>query len=136
MKSAHKNQKAVLCCQCRNRIYIKCNYVSPAEYESLRATTKWTCTPCTIQRHSQIFPFTPETDDVLLRANVTDLPSIVDLLPSLQIPSKLQNLPNLSDYDIDENIEPDIDCNYYNFQEFQSSETHSCQVSENKMLEI
>ena len=85
MESAHKNQKALLCCQCRNHIHIKCNDISPAEYESLRATTNWTCIPCKMQRHLQIFPFTLETDDVLLGTNVTDLPSTVDLLQSLQI---------------------------------------------------
>ena len=112
-----------------NRIHIKCNDISPGECESLRATTNWTCIPCTIQRHSQIFPFTLETDDVLLGTIVTDLPSIVDLFPSLLILSKLQNLPNLPDYDIDENIEPDINCNYYNVQEFQSIETSAKDIS-------
>ena len=129
MKSVHKNQKAILCCQCRNHIHIKCNDISPTAYEFLRVTTNWTCIFCTIQKHSQIFPFTLETDDVLLGTNVTDLPSKVDLLPSLQILSKLQNLPNLSDYDIDEIIEPDINCNYYNVQEFQSIETSAKDIS-------
>ena len=89
MKSVHKNQKA-LCSQCRNHIHIKCNDTSPTEYKSLSVTTNWTCFSCTIQKYSQIFPFTLETDDVLLGTNVTDLPSTVDLLPSLQILSKLQ----------------------------------------------
>lgn len=129
LKSVRKNQKALPCCQCRNNIHIKCNDISPAEYESLKATTNWICISCTIQKHSQIFPFTLETDDVLLGTNVADLPSIVDLLPSLEILSKLQNLPNLSDYDIDENIEPEIDCNYYNVQEFQSIKTSSKDIS-------
>ena len=75
------------------------------------------------------FSFTLEADEVLLGTNDTDLPFIVDLLPSLQILSKLQNLPNLSDYDFDENTEPDIDCKYYNVQEFQSIETSAKDIS-------
>ena len=47
----------------------------------------------------------------------------------MEILSKLQNLPNLSDYDIDENIEPEIDCNYYNVQEFQSIKTSAKDIS-------
>ena len=122
-ETVNKNQKALLFGQCRNQIHIKCSDISPSEYESLRATSNWTCISCTIQNHSHIFLFTLESDAVLLGTNDTDLPSIVDLLPSLQILSKLQNLRNLSDYDKYENIEPDIDCRYYNFQEFQSIET-------------
>ena len=129
MKTVNKNQKALLCGQCRNQIHIKCSDISPSEYESLRVTSNWTCISCTIQNHSHIFPFTLEADEVLLGTNDTDLPSIVDLLPSLQILSKLQNLPNLSDYDFDENIEPDIDCKYYNVQEFQSIETSAKDIS-------
>ena len=36
--------------------------------------------------------------------NGTDLPSHLQTLPSLETRSKLVNLPNLNDVDIDENI--------------------------------
>jgi len=125
----NNNQKALLCCQYRNHIHIKCNDTLPTEYESLRVTTNWICISCTIQKHSQVFPFTLGTDDILLGINVTDLSSIVDLLLSLQILSKPHNLPNLSYYDIDGNIEPDINCNYNNVQDFPSIETYVKDVS-------
>ena len=76
-----------------------------------------------------MLPFTLVTDEILLGTNVTDLPSIVDSLPTLEILSKLQNLPNLSDYDIDENVEPDINCNYYNVPDLQSLVTSSKDLS-------
>ena len=37
--------------------------------------------------------------------------------------------PNLSDYDVDENVEPDINCNYYNVPDLQSLETSSKDLS-------
>ena len=76
------------------------------------------CIACVIFNKSQIFPFTLETDEILLGLNVAELP-LVDSLPTLEILSKLQNLPNLSDYDIDENIKPNINCDYLNVQEMQ-----------------
>ena len=50
-----------------------------------------------------MFPFTCEPDYVLLALNDIDLPSIIDSLPSFEISSNLTNLPNLADYDTDEN---------------------------------
>ena len=130
-KSVHKNQKAIVCSECKHEIHIKCNDISPSLYESLEEDTLnvWSCTACVIFNNSQILPFTLVTDEILLGTNVTDLPSIVDSLPTLEILSRLQNLPNLSDYDIDENIEPDINCNYYNVQEIHSLETSNKDLS-------
>ena len=76
------------------------------------------CIACVIVNKSHIFPFTLETDGILLGLTVAELP-LVDSLPTLEILSNLQNLPNLSDYDIDENIEPNINCDYLNVQEMQ-----------------
>ena len=124
-----KTKKLLFVGQCRNQIHIKCSDTSPSEYESLRTTSNWTCISCTIQKLSHIFPFTLEADEVLLGTNDTNLPSIVYLLSSLQVLSKVQNLPNLSDYDMDKKIKPDIDCRYYNVQEFQSVETSAKDIS-------
>ena len=125
LKKVHKNQKDLRCCQCNHQIHIKCNDISPRLYESLKDETfnvNWTCLFCKINNNSNIFPYTLMSDEVLLGTNVTDLPSIVDSLPSLEILSKIQNLPILSDYDIDENFEPDIECDYYNIEELNATE--------------
>ena len=55
-----------------------------------------------------MFPFTLENNDALQGINSIDLPSLADSLPSLDIPSMLTSLPNLSNYDIDENLNLNI----------------------------
>ena len=68
-------------------------------------------------------------DSLGTRSKCANLPPIVDSLPTLEILSKLQNLLNLSDYDIDENIDSDINCNNYNVPELHSLETSSKDLS-------
>ena len=46
-----------------------------------------------------------------------DLPSHLVTLPSFETCSKLVNLPNLNDFDIDENVINDIDSKYYSINE-------------------
>ena len=49
----------------------------------------------------------------LLDLNDIDLPSHLQTIPSLETRSKLVNLPNLNDFDIDENIINTISSKYY-----------------------
>ena len=87
-KLIHKNQKAMVCCQCKNVNHLKCNEISTKEYEHLQKefdNNFWTCILCTVSKQSQIFPFTLVTDEILFGTNAIDLPSIVDSLPPLDI---------------------------------------------------
>ena len=63
-----------------------------------------------------------ETDNVLLGLNDIDMPSITDTLPSFEIVSQLTNLPNLSDYDPDENLNTNITSQYATVQKMVSME--------------
>ena len=56
----------------------------------------------------------------LLDLNGTDLPSQLSLLPSYDIRSKLQTIPTLNDFDIDENYLQAIDSKYYDITDFMS----------------
>ena len=97
----------VFCDQCGMWIHISCNNTSKEEYESFQNESdniQWICLKCTIINNSSLFPFTLESDEVLLRINVINLPSLADTLPSFEISSSLTTLPNLSDYDTDENL--------------------------------
>ena len=69
-----------------------------------------------------MFPFTLENDDVLQGINSIDLPSLADSLPSLDISSKLTNLPNSSNYDIDENLYLNINSQYCTIEELSNQQ--------------
>ena len=65
------------------------------------------------------------TNEALLASNDTESSSNYDPTPSLQIVSKLTNLPNLSDDDIDENLNPNTSSQYYTMSELRSLEVSS-----------
>ena len=109
-KNVHQNQKSKLCCQCGKLIHMKCNNILPSEFEFPLGNLVYL--PCTIHNNSKIFPFTLESDELLQEINCTNFPSLTDSLPSFEISSKLTNLPNLSDYDVDDNINKKI-CSQY-----------------------
>ena len=110
LNNVHQNQKSKLCCQCGKLIHMKCNNILPSEFEfPLRNLV---CLSCTIYNNSKIFPFTLESDELLQEINCTNFPSLTDSLPSFEISSKLTDLPNLSDYDVDDNIIQKI-CSQY-----------------------
>ena len=114
-KRVHSNQKFLTCKQCNHRIHITCNDISSKEYPTYCAApyvTNWICLSCTIVNAAVIFPFTLETDESLLALNSINLPSLTYLMPSYEITSELINLPNLSDYDIDENLIGHINSQY------------------------
>ena len=69
---------------------------------------QWICLQCSIINNSLIFPFTLESDTVFLGLNDINMPAITDTLPFFEIVSQLTNLPNLSDYDTDENLNSNI----------------------------
>ena len=51
-----------------------------------------------------MFPFGSLANDEFLGLRDFDLPSFIDSAPSFEITSNLMDLPNLSDYDIDEHM--------------------------------
>ncbi len=125
LKNVHRNQKSKLCCQCSKLIHMKC--IIPCEFES--SPGNWICLYCTIHNNSKIFPFTLEPDELLQEINCFDLPSLTDSMPSFEISSKLTNLPNLSDYDIDDNIQQNISSQYCSAHEISSLITSNKDLS-------
>ena len=68
--------------------------------------------------NSFVFPFTLTAGSDFLRTNDIESSSSYHLnLPSFEITSKLTNLPDLSDYDIDDNININLSSKYYSLQE-------------------
>ena len=68
--------------------------------------------------NSFVFPFTLTADSDFLGTNdVESSSSYRSNLLSLEITSKLTNLPDLSDYDIDDNMNINLSSKYYSLQE-------------------
>ena len=119
------NNKAVFCDQCKKWIHSKCNNISDSEYKILVEEPdekQWKCLDCLTLNNSQIFPFTLVNDTVFFGLNEIEMPSITDSLPSFEILSKVSNLPNLSDYDTDENINSNITSEYASVKDIASME--------------
>ena len=123
-KNVNQHQNAVFCDQCDKWIHIKCNDVSKIEYETFQKepdnSKHWICIKCTIINNSLLFPFTLESDEVVVGLNGISLPSLADSLPSFEISSTLTNLTNLSDYDTDENLNLNIISQYCPVEEVAS----------------
>ena len=52
-----------------------------------------------------------------------DFPSFHDSIPSFEITSGLSNLPNLDDYDIDEDLPSNVNSSYHGLQELTTLNT-------------
>ena len=132
-KSVSKNQKSIQCSECCFWIHAKCNDVSNAEFENLcneMDTIPWYCINCESDKNAEIFPFgNLENDEDFLELFNVELPSLVDSMPTYQVTSHLTNLPNLSDYDIDEQMPQTIDSRYFTLSELSSLQYSSSDLS-------
>ena len=126
-KSVNKNQKAIQCDQCNNWSHASCNGISRSEYESLvqeDESIPWYCLPCQILNWANIFPFSFLSTSELLDINGVDLPSQLSNLLPFETSSRLNNLPNLNDFDLDENLVHSIDSKYRKVSELSSMKTN------------
>ena len=80
------------------------------------------CILCSIRNNAEIFPSGYSSSSELLDLFGIDLPSQLALLPTFETRSKLSNLPDLNDFDMDENLIHTIDSvyhsEYYEIPEF------------------
>ena len=123
-KNVSDNQKAILCNNCNFYVHSKCNGVSASEDKELENEpddVSWFCKTCT----TEMFLFGKLENDELLGLHNFDLPSFVDSAPSFEIISNLTNLPNLSDYDIDEHMPLNIDFRYFTLPKLSSLQLSS-----------
>ena len=58
-----------------------------------------------------------------------DLTSFIDSMPSFEMTSNLVDLPNLSDYEIDEHVPQNIDSRYFTLPELSSLQLSSTDFS-------
>ena len=116
------NHKSVFCNNCNCWVHIKCNNISLTEYKVLQEEpddVPWFCLKCTMV----MFPFGQLENEELSNLYDFDFPSFVDSVPSFEITSSLTNLPNLSDYDIDEHLPSNINSSYHTLQDLLTLDT-------------
>ena len=126
-KSVNKNQKAIECDQCNNWSHASSNGISKSEYESLVQEDQsilWYCLLCQILNWANILPFSFFSTSELLDMNGVDLPSQLSNLLPFETSSRLNNLPNLNDFDLDENLVHSIDSKYRKVSELSSMKTN------------
>ena len=132
LKNVRESQPSILCNNCNFYVHITCSEVSPSEYKTLADEpdeVPWFCKKCTIADRESIFPFGTVENEILSDLFELDKPSVVDSLPSFEITSHLTNLPNLQDYDIDEQLPSNIDSNYVSIQDLSSTDTNHTDLS-------
>ena len=126
-ESVNRNQKAIQCDQCNNWSHASCSGISRSEYKSLVQEDEsilWYCLPCQILNWANIFPFSFLSTSELLDMNGVDLPSQLSNLLPFETSSRLNNLPNLNDFDLDENLVHSIDSKYRKVSELSSMKTN------------
>ena len=120
-KSVNKNQHGIFCTTCLKWYHRKCNGTSLKDYESLRNEDDdipWQCILCLIDDNASKFPFGYLSSMELNDFNGLDLPSQLKLLPSYELRSKLSGIPNLDNFDIEENHIRAVNSNYYDLHDF------------------
>ena len=128
-KPVAKNHHAICCDICDQWVHIKCNNVSPADYELLKSSgSPWFCVKCigcVFPRATNLFddvmPSVSDdldevsesnslnSSDTLTNSTPGDDSSKAVFLNSLLLPES----PDNSDDDHDESIDPPLNCCYY-----------------------
>ena len=85
--------------------------------------TPWHCLKCRIIDNHGKFPFTLCNDVLLMNIRNSDSMKMFEALPSFEAVSKVSKFSNLRNNDVDENLPINIDCKYYQVDNFQKLQT-------------
>jgi len=100
-------------------IHIHCNELLPTENSILcgeSCVSNWICFSCTIRGTAEIITFNLENGESLISLGNMNTPPSAYHVPSFEITSQLTNQLNLSDYDVEENINFNINSQYCTVQ--------------------
>ena len=115
-KSVNKNQKSIYCNNCGLWVYKSCEGLTDGEFQKLVEEDKHiplSSLICKVKSNAEIFPFCLLSKLELLDLYGFDLPSHLETPISFETHSKLVNLPNLNDFDINETIINAVNSKYY-----------------------
>ena len=119
-KNCNENQQSIYCSQCNHWVHRKCNGTSKAEFDILSDEpddVPFCCILCIIRNNAEIYPFGYLSTSEMLNLHGIDIPSQLSMLPSYTVCSKLTKLPNLDDFDMDENLIHAVDSRYVQIPE-------------------
>ena len=97
-----------------------CEGLSDDEFQKLVEEddeVPWFCLVFQMKLNAEIFPFGVLSKFKLSDLYGIDLPSHLETLPSFETRSKLENLPHMNDFDIDDNIVNTIFSKYHTLNE-------------------
>ena len=99
----------------------KCNGTTKTEYDKLSKEPDgdpFHCMLCIMEVNSQIYLYFFLDKSELFDLNGIDFPSQLSFLDSYEIKSKLINMPNLHDFDMDDNLIHKVNLKYYDIIDF------------------
>ena len=103
------HNRALQCSNCLRFIHHKCSGLTFSDYQQLQLSKVWFCKLCMVN----IFPFSSLNDFEFCTLSNTRKPSDIELLPSLDIISRICSLNSLDMSDIESNIPNPINSKYY-----------------------
>ena len=115
-KSVNKNQKSIYCNNCGLWVRKPCEGLTDGEFQKLVEEDEripLSCLVCEVKSNADIFPFCLLSKLELLDLYGFDLPSHLETPPSFETHSKLINMPNLNDFDINETVINAVNSKYY-----------------------
>ena len=127
-KNCNANQDAIYCTACSHWVHRKCNGTTKTEYDKLSKEPDgdpFHCMLCIMEENSQIYPYFFLDKSEMLDLNGIDLPSQLNFLESYEIKSKLTNMPNLHDFDMDDNLNHKVNSKYYDIIDFPQIKNNS-----------
>ena len=130
-KSIHNNHKSIFCDCCNQWIHYKCNLLNLKEYNELVASNDdeaWYCINCI----PEIFPFSRLNENEFYLTSVEgndnyNFENVVFATPSQKaqytklntyINDQINSLQNDNEANDESDVDPSIDCQYYNFDDF------------------
>ena len=114
-KNCNVNQQSIYYTQCLNWVHGKSNGTSKADFDILSEEDDdmpFHCILCVIHNNAENFPYGYLSTSELLDLYRVDLPSQLPLLRSYDVRSKLSKMPNMTDFDMDENLAHKINSRY------------------------
>ena len=97
-------------------VHKSCEGLTDGEFQKLVEEDEripWSCLVCKVKSNAEIFPFCLLSKLDLLDLYGFDLPSHLETPLSFETHSKLVNLPNLNDFDINETVINAVNSKYY-----------------------